>query len=193
MGTLEPVKAPATKADKAAGGEGSDAAKKDSSQGSESSENSQSSEASENTEGATGESVTTETSDISDTTKPDTDTTETDTDTTIGPSEPSNFTICAPQLLHLDRQGKPLWFNGWLLPNKFAEHKHQAPAKFEAYIREPREIRDPGAWQLHENNICCLTSEYKADFDEVEMNTLAMIMENGRRSGALRATEKLSV
>lgn len=106
----------------------------------------------------------------------------------IGPElELSNYTICAPQLLHLDRQGKPLWFNGWLLPNKFAEHKNQAPATFEAYIREPREIRDPGAWQLHENNICCLTAEHKADFSEVEKSTLAMIMENGRRSGALKA------
>ncbi|KAL5363307.1 mannosyltransferase putative-domain-containing protein [Aspergillus floccosus] len=102
-------------------------------------------------------------------------------------AEPANYTICGPQLLHLDHDGKPLWFNGWLLPNKFAEHKHQKPAKFEAYLREPREIRDPGAWQLHENNICCLTSTAMAEFSDVEQGTLSMILEYGRHSGALKA------
>ncbi|KAF9892063.1 hypothetical protein FE257_002469 [Aspergillus nanangensis] len=102
-----------------------------------------------------------------------------------GPDEPSNYTICAPQLLHLDRQGKPFWFNGWLLPNKFAAHKHQAPANFEAYIQESREILEPGAWQLHENNICCLTSDHFNLFSETERDVLDMIIDTGKRSGAL--------
>lgn len=58
---------------------------------------------------------------------------------------PEMYTICAPQLLHLDRSGRPLWFNGWLLPNKFDKGKNREPSRFEAFLREPREIRDPGA------------------------------------------------
>ncbi|KAF7183913.1 hypothetical protein CNMCM7691_004335 [Aspergillus felis] len=77
---------------------------------------------------------------------------------------PEMYTICAPQLLHLDRSGRPLWFNGWLLPNKFDKDKNLEPSRFEAFIREPRELRDPGAWQLRENNICCLTSEHRGEF-----------------------------
>jgi hypothetical protein len=40
---------------------------------------------------------------------------------------PNNFTICSPQLLHFGTDGKPLWFNGWLLSNKFADKKKRKP------------------------------------------------------------------
>jgi hypothetical protein len=98
---------------------------------------------------------------------------------------PEMYTICAPQLLHLDRSGRPLWFNGWLLPNKFEKGKNQEPSRFEAFLREPREIRDPGAWQLRGNNICCLTSEHKGEFSRDERKALDMIIESGRRAGVL--------
>lgn len=52
----------------------------------------------------------------------------------IDDSEPTNFTICAPQLLHLDTNGKPLWFNGWLLHNKFAEKSKKRFANFEVSL-----------------------------------------------------------
>ncbi|KAK6425018.1 hypothetical protein LTR95_016313, partial [Oleoguttula sp. CCFEE 5521] len=29
-----------------------------------------------------------------------------------------NITVCAPQLLHLDTDGRPLWFNGWISKDK---------------------------------------------------------------------------
>jgi hypothetical protein len=95
------------------------------------------------------------------------------------------YTICAPQLLHLDRSGRPLWFNGWLLPNKFEKGKDREPSRFEAFLREPREIRDPGAWQLRAHNICCLTSEHKGEFSPDERQALDMIIESGRRAGVL--------
>ncbi|GFF77520.1 alpha-1,3-mannosyltransferase MNT2 [Aspergillus udagawae] len=98
---------------------------------------------------------------------------------------PEMYTICAPQLLHLDRSGRPLWFNGWLLPNKFDKGKNQEPSRFEAFLEEPREIRDPGAWQLRANNICCLTSEHKGEFSRDERQVLDMIIELGRRAGVL--------
>ncbi|KAH2970917.1 hypothetical protein KXW43_008694 [Aspergillus fumigatus] len=98
---------------------------------------------------------------------------------------PEMYTICAPQLLHLDRSGRPLWFNGWLLPNKFDKGKNREPSRFEAFLREPREIRDPGAWQLRAHNICCLTSEHKGEFSLTERQALDMIIESGRRAGVL--------
>jgi len=98
----------------------------------------------------------------------------------------NNFTICAPQLLHLDTDGRPLWFNGWLLDNKFADKKKRTPAVFEAYLMEPAEAageRDD-AWQLQDNNICCLTSDRLFTFSEAEKETLEMISGMAKEVGA---------
>jgi alpha 1,3-mannosyltransferase len=99
--------------------------------------------------------------------------------------EPTNYTICAPQLLHLDMDGKPLWFNGWLLDNKFADKKSKKFGKFEHYLIEPREIREPGAWQLEEANMCCLTTDadLKRDFTQNEKDILDMMIAQGREVG----------
>lgn len=99
--------------------------------------------------------------------------------------KPDNYTICAPQLLHLDREGRPLWFNGWLLPNKFEPGKDQVAANFEAFLPEPREVREPTPWQLMESNVCCLTANYYSEFTREERDVLEMIIDLGRRSGAL--------
>jgi alpha 1,3-mannosyltransferase len=99
--------------------------------------------------------------------------------------KPDNYTICAPQLLHLDRDGRPLWFNGWLLPNKFEPGQEQKPLSFEAFLAEPRDFREPAAWQLMESNICCLTGDYFSEFTREEKAVLKMIVDAGRRSGAL--------
>ena len=100
---------------------------------------------------------------------------------------PSNYTICAPQLLHFTPEGKPLWFNGWLLHNKFAEKHKKRFANFESYLIEPRDVREPGAWQLAESNMCCLTSDVdkKFDFSPEELSTLDMIMTRAREMGKL--------
>jgi hypothetical protein len=84
-----------------------------------------------------------------------------------------NFTICAPQLLHLDRDGRPLWFNGWVLNDKFTTSEYN---RFEAYMKEPREVTEPGAWQLKEDNLCCLTSDETFTFSEDEKDVLEMII-----------------
>jgi hypothetical protein len=86
-------------------------------------------------------------------------------------------TICAPQLLHLDSRNRPIWFNGWLLPNKFKDQGQQHPGYFEAYLKEPRSIRDPSPWQLGDSNICCLTSEYLFNFSEDEKTVINMIID----------------
>ena len=99
--------------------------------------------------------------------------------------EPSNYTICAPQLLHLDTEGKPLWFNGWILHNKFADKRKKRFAEFDSYLIEPRDEREPGAWQLAEANMCCLTSDAdkKFDFSPKDKETLAMIMARAHEMG----------
>jgi alpha 1,3-mannosyltransferase len=99
--------------------------------------------------------------------------------------EPTDFTICSPQLLHLDLEGKPLWFNGWLLDNKFADKKQKKFGKFEHYLIEPRDIREPGAWQLEESNMCCLTTDatLKRDFSQKEKEILNMMIAQAKEVG----------
>ncbi|KIV87284.1 hypothetical protein PV11_02839 [Exophiala sideris] len=101
------------------------------------------------------------------------------------PKEPESYTICAPQLLHLDLDGKPLWFNGWLQDNKFADKKRRKFGKFEHYLIEPRDIREPGAWQLEESNMCCLTTdpELKMDFSKDERALLESMIKQARDVG----------
>lgn len=103
----------------------------------------------------------------------------------LQPSTRDNYTICAPQLLHLDTDGKPLWFNGWLVRNKFVDKSSRKFANFQSYLIEPRDIREPGAWQLASDNICCLTSDAdkKFDFDEVETTLLQRAIGRARAVG----------
>ncbi len=102
------------------------------------------------------------------------------------PSSPEHYTICSPQLLHLDTSGKPLWFNGWLLSNKFADKKQKVFGKYDHYLIEPRDVREPGAWQLHENNECCLTTDAdkKFDFSDAEKGLIRDMMKKAKEVGA---------
>lgn len=67
--------------------------------------------------------------------------------------------LCAPQLLHLDLEGKPFWFNGGLVTNKFLERRQWRFGAFDSYLIEPRDVREPGAWVLGDGNMCCLTTD----------------------------------
>jgi len=95
---------------------------------------------------------------------------------------PANFTICAPQLLHLDLTGKPLWFNGWVLDNKFADKSHKRFAAFEDYVVEPHHWEGEEAWQLQQDNQCCLTTYpgLKFEFTKAEKEILGMIIERAK-------------
>lgn len=75
-------------------------------------------------------------------------------------SEPS-YTICSPQLVHLNADGTPLWFNGGLITNKFAEKRDITFGKFEQYIVEP-EVPTSATWALKSNNRACLSAEANA-------------------------------
>jgi Tfp pilus assembly protein FimV len=100
--------------------------------------------------------------------------------------EPESYTLCSPQLLHLDVDDTPLWFNGWLLDNKFADKRQKKFGSFKHYLIEPREVREPGAWQLHENNECCLTTDAEKmhKFGEREVKLLERMMAKAREVGA---------
>lgn len=95
--------------------------------------------------------------------------------------KPANFTICAPQLLHLDVTGRPFWFNGWLLPNKFSEDGQNPD--FEAFIDEPKDV--PGPWKLGEHNSCCLTSDHVLNFTHSEKDILERMIVTAKDVGAI--------
>ena len=102
------------------------------------------------------------------------------------PEEPITYTLCSPQLLHMDTDNTPLWFNGWLLDNKFANKHNKKFGSFKHYLIEPKEVREPGAWQLHENNECCLTTDEdkKYEFTAKEVKLLERMMQKAREVGA---------
>jgi len=96
----------------------------------------------------------------------------------------TNYTICAPQLLHLDRSGRPLWFNGWILNNKF-DNLHVRLAKFEYFMKEQREDEGDAEWSLEKNNICCLKSDEIFTFSKTEKKTIRDMISIAKDVGAL--------
>jgi hypothetical protein len=97
----------------------------------------------------------------------------------------SRFTICSPQLLHLGQDGRPLWFNGWILPNKFSHDDHQQPAHFEAFISEPREPQNADSWKLEKDNICCLFTDHVSPFTRQEQEILENVVRIAGQVGAV--------
>lgn len=51
-------------------------------------------------------------------------------------------------------------------------------------MKEPSEARDVDAWQLIDNNICCLTSDHTFTFDGAERENLEMIADLAKEVGA---------
>ncbi|GAB7352535.1 hypothetical protein MBLNU459_g2927t1 [Dothideomycetes sp. NU459] len=108
--------------------------------------------------------------------------------TTLEEMHNVNFTMCSPQLLHLDLSGRPLWFNGWIQEDKFAHDAHVAVSKFEFYTSE-RLADSPdvfGHWDLGEHNMCCLRTDRIHAFEESEKDILDMIISIARENGAVQ-------
>ncbi|OQD72205.1 hypothetical protein PENPOL_c001G08590 [Penicillium polonicum] len=97
----------------------------------------------------------------------------------MAPGYESDVTICAPQLLHLNREKRPLWFNGWLYENKYAGSK-RVLGRFEAFMEEPSESLDRAPWQLEESNLCCLSNSAAKDFTRQETEWLGVLIEMAR-------------
>lgn len=99
--------------------------------------------------------------------------------------QPPSLRMCAPQLLHLDLEGRPLWFNGGLVHNKFLDRREWRFEAFESYLAEPRDVREPGAWVLGDGNMCCLTTDahLRGDLTPEERGLLGEIVEQARKVG----------
>ncbi|KAI0164168.1 glycosyltransferase family 71 protein [Xylariaceae sp. FL1272] len=98
-------------------------------------------------------------------------------------TSPETHVICAPQLLHTDTDGSPLWFNGWLLANKFDPPGKQRYMKMDSYLLEPKPIKgEDSFWRIAQSNICCLTStpKLKYDMEESDKKILKMIIERAK-------------
>ncbi|KAI2633291.1 glycosyltransferase family 71 protein [Xylaria nigripes] len=116
-----------------------------------------------------------------------------------GGSTPKKYTMCSPQLLHLDLDDSPLWFNGWLLVSKYAKRTERRFAPMKSYLVEPRggvaRARDdeswtPGTqdyWKLGTDNMCCLTStpESKFDIADEDLALLKMMRDRALEVGAI--------
>ncbi|KAG8623237.1 hypothetical protein KVT40_008213 [Elsinoe batatas] len=107
-----------------------------------------------------------------------------DADLSISTEPTKNYTVCAPQLLHLDRKGRPLWFNGWIMDNKF-DADHAKLSKFEVYMSEMKHGATEADWRLEQNNMCCLISDKIHKFTKQERLILKNIVKMAEDSGAL--------
>lgn len=102
----------------------------------------------------------------------------------FGQTYTENITMCAPQLLHIGRDGVPLWFNGWILANKFEKHKSPI-AQLEMYMREPDHYMEPESWTIGESNSCCLRATETLQFTKKEKETIEMILRTAFEVGAV--------
>ncbi|KAI0467556.1 glycosyltransferase family 71 protein [Xylaria cf. heliscus] len=99
---------------------------------------------------------------------------------------PDTYTMCSPQLLHLDVDGTPLWFNGWLLINKYVDRSKRRFAPMKSYLSEPRhKAIDDDFWKLASDNYCCLTAsvDSKSDLTEHDLALLKMMRDRALEVG----------
>lgn len=98
-----------------------------------------------------------------------------------------NMTMCSPQLLHLDMEGRPLWFNGWIQEDKFQNDAKVPVSKFQFFTSERRED-DPnvfGHWDLGDHNNCCLRTDRVHRFEDNEQEVLDLIISIARENRAV--------
>ncbi|KAI0811300.1 glycosyltransferase family 71 protein [Xylaria sp. FL0064] len=106
----------------------------------------------------------------------------------LATSTPTTYTMCSPQLLHFDTDDTPLWFNGWLLVNKYVDRSKRQFAPMESYLGEPRHKPvDDDFWELTSDNMCCLTSDAGSKFDltEADLDLLKMMRDRALEVGIM--------
>ncbi|XWX00157.1 hypothetical protein V2A60_008176 [Cordyceps javanica] len=92
------------------------------------------------------------------------------------------YTVCAPQLLHLGADGRPLWFNGGLVKNKFLDKKVWEFGNFREFLVEPNEVSTV-RWKMLDGNRACLTGDasLKHSLDESEQVAVQTMIDHERR------------
>ncbi|KEQ88213.1 hypothetical protein M438DRAFT_341854 [Aureobasidium pullulans EXF-150] len=98
----------------------------------------------------------------------------------------SLYTVSSPQLLHLDLNNRPLWFNGWILDDKYEEAKHVNVSTWDVFLSEVKETNEAPEWKIGSHNMAVLKSTHAFEFTEGEKEVLAMIVEVARENGALK-------
>lgn len=95
-------------------------------------------------------------------------------------AKPAKDFICSAQLLHLDREGRPLWFNGWI-----ERHKHELSefetVPFDVFARESKVVMAKGEyvspWDIRNDNIVCLEAAELLEFSDGEREVLEMLQD----------------
>ncbi|KAG9691984.1 glycosyltransferase family 71 protein, partial [Aureobasidium melanogenum] len=91
--------------------------------------------------------------------------------------------LCAPQLLHLSTEGRPLWFNGWIQDNK-----HQASSDvsvMEFFMTEKRKDGEWAEWAIGSDNMCCLKGDDLHAFNDKELAAFKLIVDIAKENGSL--------
>ncbi|KAI4765463.1 hypothetical protein E4T52_01789 [Aureobasidium sp. EXF-3400] len=98
----------------------------------------------------------------------------------------SLYTVSSPQLLHLDLNDRPLWFNGWILDDKFEDNKFVNVSTWDVYLSEIKETREAAEWRIGGHNMATLKSNKAYEFTEKEKEVLQMIVDTARENGSLK-------
>jgi alpha 1,3-mannosyltransferase len=98
----------------------------------------------------------------------------------------SLYTVNSPQLLHLDLNGRPLWFNGWILDDKYEENRHVNVSTWDVFTSEVKETNEAPEWRIGGHNMATLKSNFAFEFTDKEREVLAMIVDVARSNGALK-------
>lgn len=96
------------------------------------------------------------------------------------------FVVNSPQLLHLDLNGRPLWFNGWILDDKYEENKHVNVSTWDVFLSEVKETNEAPEWRIGSHNMATLKSTNAFTFTDGEKEVLDMIVQVARENGALK-------
>ena len=91
--------------------------------------------------------------------------------------------ICSQQLVHFDRSGKPLWWNGWLATRKIDDKTEIEFRDFTVYAKETKRRRKRGApdpYSVKPANIVCMQTEEYSPFSSQELEVLEMLRSHAR-------------
>lgn len=102
---------------------------------------------------------------------------------TTSEKAPAECTMCSPQMLHLGANGTPLWFNGGLLQNKFANKKEWRFASFSHFLVEPEPGSAVATWSMLGGNNACLTTNesLKHSLSKAEIVTIQEMINHTKK------------
>lgn len=100
-------------------------------------------------------------------------------------SDENETGMCGIQLLHTSREGRPLWFNGWIASNKHDDDHLIKFQEFQGFVTEPRETTKGDAhywngWEVREGNIMCLANDGYVPLSADEIKKINLILETAK-------------